>query len=129
MKIIREILTIAAFLLCGIALWAQTPDCSVLDTMPHPRLLLSSQEMDALREQTVHPRSEAFARLHAAQIGKAREYVSEGLSTAQSEEQLVTWLHDKTEWASQGENLTHWRKAHVGPWQLDMKEYIYKYSR
>ncbi len=57
------------------------------------------------------------------------EYVSEGLSTAQSEEQLVTWLHDKTEWASQGENLTHWRKAHVGPWQLDMKEYIYKYSR
>lgn len=80
MKIIREILTIAAFLLCGIALWAQTPDCSVLDTMPHPRLLLSSQEMDALREQTVHPRSEAFARLHAAQIGKAREYVSEGLT-------------------------------------------------
>lgn len=57
------------------------------------------------------------------------EHVSEGLSISKSEEALVTWLHDKTEWASQGENLTHWRKAHVGTWQLDMKEYINKYSR
>ena len=80
MKIIREILTIATCLFFGIALSAQTPDCSVLDTMPHPRLLLSSQGMDALREQTVNPRSEAFAKLHTAQIDKAREYVSEGLT-------------------------------------------------
>ncbi len=57
------------------------------------------------------------------------EHVSEGLALSKSEEALVTWLHDKTEWASQGENLTHWRKAHVGSWQLDMKEYINKYSR
>lgn len=57
------------------------------------------------------------------------EHVSEGLALAKSEDELVTWLHDKTEWASQGENLTHWRKAHVGTWQLDMKEYINKYSR
>lgn len=57
------------------------------------------------------------------------EHVSEGLSISKSEEALVTWLHDKTEWASQGENLSHWRKAHMGTWQLDMKEYINKYSR
>ncbi len=57
------------------------------------------------------------------------EHVSEGLSVSKSEDALVTWLHDKTEWASQGENLSHWRKAHVGTWQLDMKEYINKYSR
>ena len=57
------------------------------------------------------------------------EHVSEGLSISKSEDALINWLHDKTEWASQGENLTHWRKAHVGTWQLDMKEYINKYSR
>lgn len=57
------------------------------------------------------------------------EHVSDGLALSKSEDELVTWLHDKTEWASQGENLTHWRKAHVGTWQLDMQEYINKYSR
>lgn len=52
--------------------------------------------------------------------------VIDGVTQAKSENDLESFLHDKTEWASQGENLLHWRRAHVRSWQLDMKDYISK---
>ena len=58
----------------------QLPDCSVLADMSHPRLLLSAEEMEELKQQTKHPRSTAFARLHEAQIAIADKYVRENLT-------------------------------------------------
>lgn len=62
-----------------------------------------------------------------------REYyqnkVSEGLATANSELELDDWLKNKTEWASQGDNLMHWRKAHFGNWQMAVRDYIARYSK
>lgn len=55
--------------------------------------------------------------------------VSAGFSLSGTEAELEKWLHDNTEWAAQGEHLNHWRKAHKGNWQLDMKEYINKYQQ
>lgn len=57
-----------------------------------------------------------------------KKHVLDGLALTKSELELETWLREKTEWASQGDNLMHWRKAHAGSWQLDMREYISKYS-
>ena len=48
--------------------------------MSHPRLLLSAEEMEELKQQTKLPRSTAFARLHEAQIAIADKYVRENLT-------------------------------------------------
>lgn len=55
--------------------------------------------------------------------------VRDGISDSKSQEELENFLYNKTEWASQGENLLHWRRAHVRNWQLDMKDYISKNLR
>lgn len=40
------------------------------------------------------------------------------------EEQLERWLYENTEWSLDKEHDDHWRKAHVGNWQTDMKSYM-----
>lgn len=58
-----------------------------------------------------------------------RNVVLDGINMASSEKELDDWLKNKTEWASQGDNSMHWRKAHFGNWQMDVRNYIAKYSK
>lgn len=40
------------------------------------------------------------------------------------EEELEKWLYNNTEWSLDKDHQDHWRKAHMGNWQLDMKSYM-----
>ena len=51
-------------------------------------------------------------------------HVNDGIHSCEDEESLERWLYDETEWASDKEHRDHWRKAHVGSWELDIKKYI-----
>lgn len=58
-----------------------------------------------------------------------KELVGNGIASAEDEQELENWLHDNTEWSSDIEHKDHWRKAHVGNWQLDMKTYMSRHLR
>ncbi len=58
----------------------------------------------------------------------ANDYMSDVIypmiNTLQTEEEVEKWIYDNAEWGSDNSHKDHWRKAHMGNWQLDMKSYI-----
>ncbi|MCI8308186.1 MAG: hypothetical protein HFH14_09080 [Lachnospiraceae bacterium] len=42
----------------------------------------------------------------------------------QNERDIEEWIYGNTEWSLDKTHQDHWRKAHIGPWQLDMKSYM-----
>ena len=42
----------------------------------------------------------------------------------QTEREIEAWIYDNAEWSLDKTHKDHWRKAHIGSWQLDMKSYM-----
>ncbi|MBE5938682.1 MAG: hypothetical protein E7265_11755 [Lachnospiraceae bacterium] len=56
-----------------------------------------------------------------------KEVVNHNMPAFETEKEMEQWLYNNTEWSSDKDHQDHWRKAHMGNWQLDMKSYMGHY--
>lgn len=52
------------------------------------------------------------------------EVIHPVIDSLETEEAVEEWIYKNAEWGSDKSHKDHWRKAHVGSWQLDMKSYM-----
>lgn len=53
-----------------------------------------------------------------------RENIEPYICTLQTENEVEEWIYGNAEWSLDKTHQDHWRKAHVGSWQLDVKSYM-----
>ncbi len=52
------------------------------------------------------------------------ENIEPYICNMQTEQDIEEWIYNNTEWSLDKTHQDHWRKAHIGSWQLDMKAYM-----